>query len=175
MYAERPILFMAGYYVMVPMDKYVWVLPIEAHMGCFYTFPIWMNFIPILYMALTVNTLLDCSPKDNFCKYNWSVTLVISVTFSFRKKNAKIFARGAVAVYITSRNAYNSDFYVLTSIWYGQGSCFCFWQGLISVQANLELTMYSRLTSNSWQYSCLVFSRLRIIGMSYHTQLFGIP
>lgn len=46
-----------------------------------------------------------------------------------------------------------------------------FRQGLILVQAFLELTMYSRLASNPWQ-SCLNLLIVGIIGTSYHYWLF---
>lgn len=46
-----------------------------------------------------------------------------------------------------------------------------FRQGLILVQAFLELTMYSRLASNPWQ-SCLNLLIVGIIGTSYHYRLF---
>lgn len=46
-----------------------------------------------------------------------------------------------------------------------------FRQGLILVQAVLELTMYSRLASNPLQ-SCLNLLIVGIIGTSYHYQLF---
>lgn len=46
-----------------------------------------------------------------------------------------------------------------------------FRQGLILVQAFLELTMYSRLASNPWQ-SCLNLLIVGITGTSYHYRLF---